>query len=500
MRNSREDVTGGGVGAGTTVRAPAQTGTSAAGNRTILLAEGSSSYADTYTRSMRAAGLQVTAVSGGHAALKALTQLQPRLVVLDLGLPEISGLQLLANIRELRNPPTVIVTTSDGSLSSAIKAVRCGAYDYLVKPFSNHRLITAVEDALNNARPAEVGDLAGPSAAQQSIIGSSRAMQAVHRLVDTAAASKATVFITGESGTGKEMIAEMIHQGSGRGAKPFVALNCSAIPKDLAESEIFGHIKGSFTGAVGDHRGAALQADGGTLFLDEICEMNIDLQAKLLRFLQAGVVRRVGAANTEKVDVRIICATNRDPAREVKAGRFREDLYYRLHVIPVRLPPLRERANDAVEIARALLALYSQEEGKRFQRLSACAEAAIARYSWPGNVRQLQNVMRNAVVLNDGEELTAADIPELVGFCSRPELDPGDPAGEDMAIADEGDGRLITAEFKPEITPLAQLEQEAIERAIAMSGNNIARAAAALGVSPSTIYRKRQSWGCDGAL
>ena len=239
-------------------------------------------------------------------------------------------------------------------------------------------------------------------------------MQAVHRTLETAATSKATIFLTGESGTGKELCAEAIHRVSARAGRPFVAINCAAIPKDLVESELFGHLRGAFTGAVSNRVGAAAQAHRGTLFLDEICEMDINLQTKLLRFLQTGTLRRIGASEVEQVDVRIICATNRDPAAEIAAGRFREDLYYRLHVIPIHLPPLRERDEDALEIARAFLADYAREEGKGFARLAPCAEAAILAYPWPGNVRELQNVLRSAVVLNDGAELAAAHLPEPI--------------------------------------------------------------------------------------
>ena len=472
----------------------------------VLIAESVDSQGLTYARSLQEAGLNVTRVATGRGALDELTKSQINLVVLDMELPDIDGLQVLKEIRTQQDPAAAIATSSNASLNGAIRALRQGAYDYLVKPFGTERLVTAVREALHGAngrcsleRPADSSD-------SDVLVGSSPAMRAAQDLIRTASTSKATAFITGESGTGKEVVARLIHRTSPRRDKPFIAINCSAMPRDLIESEIFGHVRGAFTGAVSDRAGAAIQANGGTLFLDEICEMNCDLQAKLLRFLQDGSVRRVGATKTERVDVRIICATNRDPAHEVHAGRFREDLYYRLHVLAIKLPPLRDRDNDAVEIARVLLRQHSAEEHKQFRRLSPCAEAAIAAYDWPGNVRQLQNVLRTAVVLNDGEVMTAEMLPDLSGPSARRTAPfaaqskawytvPGGPDKLATMVETSGAVRPLSP-----IKPLALVEMEAINEAIRVSNNNIARAAAALGVSPSTIYRKRQQWGHTGDL
>jgi DNA-binding NtrC family response regulator len=312
------------------------------------------------------------------------------------------------------------------------------------------------------------------------------AMQAVYRIIESAAPSKATVFITGESGTGKEVCAEAIHQCSPRREQPFIALNCAAIPHDLMESEIFGHVKGSFTGAQGDRKGAASLADGGTLFLDEICEMDLDLQSKLLRFIQTGTLQRVGSGKLETVDVRFICATNRDPLLEVKAGRFREDLYYRLHVIPLYLPPLRERGEDILLLARSLLQNYAKEENKRFRDFDAAAARVLLDYPWPGNVRELQNVVRNIVVLND-KELVSPDIlpPPLNGVRA---LAVATTAAQQPAAT------ATTPAVGGPIRPLWLVEKEVIEQAIASCDGNIPKAAALLEISPSTIYRKKQGW------
>ena len=270
----------------------------------------------------------------------------------------------------MRRRPRTIVITANGSINRAVQAMRAGAFDFLVKPFDEARLLCAVENALASA-PDRRGRGAGDPAPAgfQGFIGGSAAMQDIYRMVRSIGRSTATVFITGESGTGKEVCARAIHAMSTRAAKPFVPLNCAAIPRDLLESEVFGHLKGAFTGALSDKPGAAAVADGGTLFLDEICEMDLSLQTKLLRFLQTSTIQPVGAARPIPVDVRIVCATNRDPAEEVRQGRFREDLYYRLHVVPIHMPPLRARPDDIMDIAQASLVEFAAEEGKALHRL-----------------------------------------------------------------------------------------------------------------------------------
>ncbi|SDH78060.1 two-component system, repressor protein LuxO, partial [Vibrio xiamenensis] len=314
----------------------------------------------------------------------------------------------------------------------------------------------------------------------QGFIGSSHTMQAVYRTIDSAASSKASIFITGESGTGKEVCAEAVHAASKRGDKPFIAINCAAIPKDLIESELFGHVKGAFTGAATDRQGAAELADGGTLFLDELCEMDLDLQTKLLRFIQTGTFQKVGSSKMKSVDVRFVCATNRDPWKEVQEGRFREDLYYRLYVIPLHLPPLRERGEDVTEIAYSLLGFMSKEEGKDFVRLSPEVVERFIHYEWPGNVRQLQNVLRNVVVLNNGKDITLDMLPPPLNKPHEREIRVPVLEKESFSVHD--------------IFPLWMTEKHAIEQAIKACEGNIPKAAGYLDVSPSTIYRKLQAW------
>ncbi len=464
---------------------------------TVLLVEDTPSLARLYNKYLDGEDLDVTAVGTGKEALAALNAEPPSVVLLDLRLPDMDGLDILKEIKARELPSEVVVITAHGSINVAVEAMRAGAYDFLVKPFNAERLLVTVRNALKHrslsAIVEKIKDVSRDS--YFGFIGSSLAMQAVYRTVDAAAASKATVFITGESGTGKEVAAEAIHRQSPRKNGPFVAINCGAIPKDLMESEIFGHVKGAFTGAHADRDGAASRASGGTLFLDEICEMDLALQTKLLRFIQTGTFQKVGGGKTEKVDVRFVCATNREPLTEVEAGNFREDLYYRLHVIPLHLPPLRDRNGDVVEIARHFLTAYAAEEGKKFASFSPEAEQIIGQFNWPGNIRQLQNVIRNIVVLNEGDTVTADMLPpplNQLGPAAKSGADAQQPA-EQPQVAATG-ATAASAVGNGDIVPLWKVERDVIERAIEACDGNIPKAAAKLGISPSTIYRKKLSW------
>ncbi|MGH6874116.1 MAG: sigma-54-dependent transcriptional regulator [Aestuariivirgaceae bacterium] len=402
-------------------------------------------------------------------------------------------LAFLSDLRAAGSSPPVVVLSSNASLAFAVEVMRWGAADFLPLPFDGDRLITSITRCLGSSC-AEKPAPAGPPSVTPELIGESRAMAEVFTRIQSMAKSKAPVFITGETGTGKELAAEAIHRRGHRANKPFIPLNCGAIPRDLMESEIFGHLKGSFTGAIADRIGAAGIADGGTLFLDEICEMHPDLQIKLLRFLQSGRIQRVGSAAAEPVDVRIICATNRDPAEEVVAGRFRKDLFYRLHVLALTMPALRERDGDVLILARRFLAAYAAEEAKTLSRLSSTCEAALLAYGWPGNIRELQNVIRRAVVLNDAEELEA----DMLGFppaCGIPQGISALPRPDADGITDLR--RIHAAMALPAsffTRQLWQIEREVIEGALSACNGSIPQAARILGVSPSTLYRKRETW------
>ena len=386
---------------------------------------------------------------------------------------------------------TLIVTSDTGSLSTAVAAVKAGAIDFLPKPIGARALIERLDAAVAGWQPARPEPAPPPPAqpmAPQPVadggdfagfIGRSPAMLAVYDKIRRMAPSRAPVFLTGESGTGKELAAEAIHAYAGAAERPFVAINCSAIPRELMESEIFGHVRGAFTGATEHRAGAAELADGGTLFLDEIGEMDLRLQAKLLRFVQSGTLRRVGGTEQKRVNVRIVSATNRDPLEAVEAGRFRADLFYRLHVLPIELPPLRQRRDDIPLLAAHFLAVHGAEEGRDPVTLDRAALAALAAHDWPGNVRELASVIRRMVVLGSD-----AAIPGAVPAARRKPALAADPPS---AAA---------------VEPYWRQERRIIETALAACGGNIAQAAAALELSPSTLYRKRQSWlerGADAA-
>lgn len=469
-------------------------------SREVLLVEDAPALATVYLEYLKKAGIEAEHVATGAAALDHIRAHLPKLVILDLQLPDMSGLEILRTLKRDDVPTSVVVITAHGSVNTAVEAMQAGASDFIVKPFSADRLVVTSRNALERQKlqnlVATYRDEIGGRSRYHGFVGSAPVMQPIYRTIDSAAASKATVFITGESGTGKEVCAEAIHKASTRRNKPFIAINCGAIPKDLIESEIFGHVQGAFTGATKDRDGAAARAHEGTLFLDELCEMELNMQTKLLRFLQTSSFTMLGGAKLEKVDVRILCATNRDPMKEVEEGRFREDLYYRLHVIPIHLPPLRERDDDAIEIANVLLAQYAKEEGKQFKGFAADVEAMIRAYHWPGNIRQLQNVIRNVVVLNDGELVTADMAPPPLSPGMRALRTGPSPLAGASSPGVPSSARETAAEpiSKPEIKPLWMIEQNAIERAIAFCDGNIPRAAALLEVAPSTIYRKKQAW------
>jgi two-component system repressor protein LuxO len=465
----------------------------------VLVVEDTPSVAQLCAAYLKRDGHEVQIAPNGTEALAAIRAKTPSAVVLDLHLPDLSGQSILEEVNSQELPTSIVVITTDGSIRVAVDAMRAGAYDFIVKPFRAERLITTVRNALERSRlKTEVESLKDSLGRDQfcGFVGVSPGMRAVYRAIEAAARSTAPVFVTGESGTGKELAAEAVHELSARQGKPFVPLNCSAIPRDLVESEIFGHVRGAFTGALADRPGAAKLAHGGTLFLDEVCEMPIELQSKLLRVLQTGTFQPVGSGKLQRADIRLVCATNRDPLAEVAAGRFRDDLFYRLHVVPIHLPPLRERGDDVVLIARKLLARYSAEEHKRFLGIAEDAEAAIRAHDWPGNVRQLQNVLRNAVVMSDGEALTAAmlnmpssQVRPAAANGGLPYAGAGAPASAAVARTDPGAWAK-----EQDILPLWRVERAAIERAIDLCAGNVPRAAAFLDVSPSTLYRKRQAW------
>jgi len=464
---------------------------SATARSQVLLVEDSPSLVRAYQHYLKDEAFDLTIAETGQAATEALSRNRFDAVLLDLRLPDMDGMKILEQLHRQDMAPNVVVITAHGSINVAVEAMRLGAFDFLVKPFNAERLSAALHGALQapKAAPAPPDDT-GDLTEFHSFVGTSPAMQQVYRTIRKAAGSKATVFVVGESGTGKELAAEAVHGSSPRAKGPFVAINCAAIPHGLIESEIFGHVKGAFTGAVQDRDGAAALADGGTLFLDEICEMDLDLQTKLLRFVQTGSFERVGDSRTRTVDVRFVCATNKDPMQAVRDGRFREDLFYRLHVIPVQMPPLRTRGADIMRVANMFLTQYAAEESKGFTAFESDAEALMLAHPWPGNIRELQNVVRSITVLYDGDRVTAEMLPP--GMSQGQAVPAAEPAPE--AAPSPTVAAFQRPRTEADIRPLDDVEREVIEDAITICHGNIAKAASLLGVSPSTIYRKKQGW------
>lgn len=455
----------------------------------ILLVEDMPPLATVYLQYLRSIDTRVLAVDTGAKCLAAFADNPPKVLILDLGLPDSEGLGILARVRAEHPDTSVIVITSNASLGTAIEAMRMGAFDYVVKPLNAERICTAVRNALASSAPTPAVSSTRTGVVRDTFhgfYGESAPMQLVYRMIESAAPSQATVFITGESGTGKELCASAIHNVSDRAKKAFVPINCAAIPHGLMESEIFGHVKGAFSGATSDRVGAAMEADGGTLFLDEICEMEFDLQAKLLRLIQTGSYQRVGSSKTEHSNLRVVCATNRDPRTEVAEGRFREDLYYRLHVIPMHLPPLRERGEDIMLIAQRMLARFSKEENKNFLTFSPEAEEKISSYNWPGNIRELQNALRNAVVLNHGKVIELAMLPKWIDDTQAPTA--ARPITSNYSLNESSE---TSSKSRDHVLPLWKIERDAILNALRICDGNVTRAAAYLEIGASTLYRKK---------
>jgi two-component system repressor protein LuxO len=463
--------------------------------RKILMVEDSLSMAAIYKAYLNNTNYQIRMVTDLNTAYNEIERDIPDIILLDVELPDGSGLTLLKEVQTQTDDIEIIVMTAHGSSEMAVQAIEDGAFDFLTKPFDAARLLVTLDNA------AKHQDLHRKVANYSSFdidhycrfIGKSLPMQTVYKTIDSLAASSATAFIIGESGTGKELAAEAVHQKSQRATANFHALNCAAIPSELMESELFGHVKGAFTGATSDREGAATIADGGTLFLDEICEMDLQLQKKLLRFVQTGSYQKVGSNTMETVDIRFVCATNRDPMLEVREGRFREDLYYRLHVVPVYMPPLRQRENDILMLADAFLAKFSSRDGKRFKSVSSQAQQILLNYAWRGNVRELENAIQNIVVLHDGEIVESYMLPmrDIANELAEPIQTERASTGK---RANNYSNQLITTETSKGISPLWLEEKVIIERAIELCNGSINKAAGKLEVAPSTLYRKIQLW------
>jgi len=456
----------------------------------VLLVEDDVAMARLIQGNLKDESIDIYHAKDGHDALAYLDTNLPQVVLLDLNLPDMDGLDILRHITEQQIPASVIVITGYGSVDVAVKAMQAGVFDFLEKPFSSDRLMLTLRNALERQNLTDTVDTMKDTSQARfhGFIGSSIEMLAVYQIIDNASISKASVFITGESGTGKEICAQAIHDHSSRFKKPFIAINCASIPADLMESEIFGHLKGAFSGATSNRDGALASADGGTLFLDEICEMDIGLQAKLLRAIQMEELKKVGSDKFEKVDVRFVSATNREPLSEIKQGKLREDLFYRLNVIPIALPPLRAHTEDIIELATQFIKEFSTQEEKNIKSLSPETESILLNYDWPGNVRQLRNIIHNIVVMNKGDIITNDMLPsplDILVSKGNARYSSAHATNKTPEVKDNAAGKT----FKT----LKEVEDEHIKNVIDECQGNIPQAAAQLGVSPSTIYRKVHS-------
>ncbi len=444
----------------------------------VLVVDDESGILDTLRILLRKEGYEVTVAQGGKAGLEAIRSVGPDIVLTDVRMPQVTGLDILQAVKEHDPMTPVILMTAQASLQSAIQAVNIGAFYYLQKPFANDELLAILRRACefrqirveNKHLRTEIRRSGGAQRLTASRpIGKSRRFIEVLRLADDVAPTSSTVLIGGESGTGKEVLARYLHEASHRAEGPFLSINCGALPETLLESELFGHVKGSFTGAVRDKQGLFAAARGGTFFMDEVGEMPASLQVKLLRVLQQREVIPVGATEAIPVDVRIIAATNRDLEDEVRAGRFRSDLFYRLNVIAVELPPLRERRDDLILLIDRFLQDLVTEHGTEPKALSPDAMDAVMVYEWPGNVRELQNALEHAVVLSRGTLIEPSALPERI---TRRRKEP-----------------LVTERAQP--TPALDLIERAyIMYVLTAEGGNKTRAAEVLGIDPSTLYRK----------
>jgi two-component system response regulator HydG len=450
----------------------------------ILVVDDEQESCDLLAMSLERHGFKVTTCTHAQEALELVAAQDFDIVLTDLSMPEMSGLELCERVLGARPRMPVVVITGQGSLETAIGALRVGAYDFITKPIDPKFLFLAVSRAVQHRRlQDEVKRLRQAVAAGDvptEIVGQSAAMRRVYELIHRVGDSDASVLIHGETGTGKELIARAIHLRSRRKDGPFVAINCAAVPHSLLESELFGHARGAFTDAKSQRTGLFVEASGGTLFLDEIGELPLDVQPKLLRALQERKVRPVGANHEIAFDARIVAATNRNLEDEVEEKRFREDLFYRINVVKIDVPPLRERGGDVLQLAQHFLKQFASRTDKSTLELSTTAAEKLLAYNWPGNVRELENCMEHAVALARFDEITVEDLPEKIR-------------------AYRAERFVVAANDPTEIVTMEELERRYVLRVLALVGGNKSRAAQVLGFDRRTLYRKLERYGAAGA-
>jgi two-component system response regulator AtoC len=453
----------------------------------VLVVEDESNLRKVLATMLRRTGYDVTVAEDGEQGLAELNKNGADIVVTDLVMPKLGGLELLKAVNASQPDVPVIIITAHGTVDSAVEAIKLGAFDYITKPFDQTELQAVI------AKAAKTHDIAQTAPrpdgkSRLAIIGESPHMQEIFKILEKVANTPSTVLITGESGTGKELVATALHEGSSRRNQPLIKINCAAIPKDLIESELFGYERGAFTGAVTSKPGRFELADGGTLFLDEIGEIPVEMQVKLLRALQESEFERVGGIKTTRVDVRLIAATNRDLQKEIEAGRFRNDLYYRLNVVPIVLPPLRERKSDVPMLAKHFVEKYNRKLNKKIEGFEDEAMSTLQAYPWPGNIRELENLVERILLFADGPRIKAKDLPEQIS--SQRGATPAASGAAPEAPAAPGETSL------KDIVRMkaAELEKDLIVKALDETGGNVTRAAKLLQISRKSLQTKMKEF------
>src|SRR5579864_5766328 len=449
----------------------------------VLVIDDEAAIRDSLRMTLEYDGYEVIGAATGQEGLALAEREAPDLVLLDVKMPGMDGLEVLERLRNMNEALPVVVISGHGTIGTAVEATKKGAFDFIEKPFASERVLVSLRNALDQRQlKDENRSLKKAVEVRHQMIGESAALKQVMAAVGRAAPTNATVLIQGESGVGKELVARTIHRNSLRSRERFVQVNCAAIPEDLIESELFGHEKGSFTGATEKQVGKFEQADRGTIFLDEVGDMSPKTQAKVLRVLQEGEVERLGSARTSKVDVRVIAATNKNLEEQIDQGRFREDLYFRLAVIPIHVPPLRERQEDIPLLVRHYMEYFSRENNVRPKRITSSALEALQRHRWKGNIRELRNTVERLIIMTGGDTIDAADLPDVVRFPSAPPAAPkagGDPV-------------------EPRAGTLRELKDNA-ERAFLVSklrdnGWNISKTAEVIDTPRSNLYKKLEQY------
>ena len=451
--------------------------------KSILIIDDEQSIRESLTGILQDEGFTPCSVESGEAALEKVSEEKPDLILLDIWMPGMDGMETLTRIREIYPDQLVVMMSGHGTIETAVKATKLGAYDFIEKPLSIEKVLLCIQNAVKVGQlVAENRELKAQIGKEHEMIGSSKPIKDLKQQIKIAAPTSGWILITGENGTGKELVARAIHYGSKRHDKTFVEVNCAAIPEELIESELFGHEKGSFTGATTQRRGKFDQAHNGTLFLDEIGDMSLKTQAKVLRILQERKFERVGGNKTIEVDVRVVAATNKDLEKEITEGSFREDLYYRLNVIPFHVPPLRERKADISRLATHFLQYFCSKESRETKVFDDESMQAITNYSWPGNVRELKNLIERLAIMTPGNTITRSQLPQAINN------------GRHTATKDRSSFSLTSNSFR---TAKEEFEKVFLIQKLTENDWNISRTAEAVEIERSNLHRKIKAYGIE---